>query len=341
VRGRRPQLDDGGLQRSRDDAQLATEQLGPLPHPGEAVSAAWLVADADAVIGRAFEWFRHVERCCSRFDADSELSRLTRHVGEPVAVSDLLYELVRFALAASEESDGAFDPTVGREMERRGFNREYATGRIVGATITSPPDVSYRDVRIDPGSYTITLLRPLMLDLGAVAKGFAVDMAARELAAFDGFPVDAGGDMYFGGHRPGGGPWKVGIRHPRRDGDLIDTVAISNRAVCTSGDYERRGTDDRGHIVDGRTMETATTLASVTVIAPHAMLADVLATTAFALGPREGLALLERHGVEGLLVTPTLERYETRGFRRDSILQDAERPADDHSARPAGDRDSR
>ena len=85
----------------------------------------------------------------------------------------------------------------------------------------------------------------------------------------------------------------------------------------------------------------ATALASATVIAPTAMLADALATAAFALGPDEGLRFLERHGVEGLLVTPSLERRATRGFPSDySILQDAKGPADDHLRDPAGDRDT-
>ena len=157
---------------------------------------------------------------------------------------------MQFALAVAEESGGAFDPTVGLDMEMRGFNREHRTHRIVRTAITALDTVSYRDVRLDPDRRTVTLLRPLMLDLGAVANGLAIDMAARELARFTNFAIDAGGDLFVGGCRPDGAPWTVGIRHPRRDRALIDAVRVSNCAVCTSGDYERRGagTDGRHHI---------------------------------------------------------------------------------------------
>lgn len=91
---------------------------------------------------------------------------------------------------------------------------------------------------------------------------------------------------------------------------------MSDTAVCTSGDYEKRSaTDERvHHIMDARTGESAAELASVTVVAPSAMVADALATAAFALGRSDGLRFLERHGVRGLLVTPSFERLETAGF---------------------------
>jgi thiamine biosynthesis lipoprotein len=296
------------------------------------------IADREAAIERAFGWFHCIEECCSRFEPASELSQLARQIGVPVPVSEILYEAVQFAIAVAEESDGAFDPTVGVEMETRGFNREYRTRRVIHTGIAAR-GVSYRDVRLDPKRRTITLLRPLMLDLGAVAKGLAIDMAARDLASFTGFAIDAGGDLFLGGCRLDGAPWTVGIRHPRDDRALIDAVRVSNRAVCTSGDYERRSGGDAGHhIIDARSGTPATMLASVTVVAPTAMLADALATAAFALGPDEGIRLLERHGVEGLLVTPTLQRHATRGFPSDySILQDTKGPADDRLRDPAGD----
>jgi len=298
------------------------------------------VTEREEAIERAFEWFHRIEACCSRFEPASELSHLARQIGVPVSVGEILYEAVRFAIAVAEESGGAFDPTVGASMEARGFNREYRTGRVVHTGIAALEAISYREVRLDPERRTITLLRPLMLDLGAVAKGLAIDMAARELESFTGFAIDAGGDLFLGGRRVDGAPWTVGIRHPRRDRELIDAVRVSNCAVCTSGDYERRGAGGGGHhIIDARSGRHATVLASVTVVAPTAMLADALATAAFALGPDEGVRLLERHGVEGLLVTPTLQRHATRGFPSDySILQDTKGPADNRLRDPAGDR---
>jgi len=275
-------------------------------------------AGADAATDRAFGWFREIEERCTRFNLDSELMRLSAQTGVAVPVGAILYEAVRFALAVAEETDGAFDPTVGQRMHERGFNREHRTDKAVRLTATPDAAASYRDVEIDPERRTITLHRPLTLDLGAVAKGLAVDTAARELEPFRDFAIDAGGDLYLGGLNPQGDPWGVGIRHPRRDGELIGSLRVSDRAVCTSGDYERRvsseGRTNEHHILDPRTGQSPHAVASATVVAPGAMLGDALATAAFVLGPAEGIGLLNRMGVEGLILTPDLARYETRGL---------------------------
>ncbi len=268
-------------------------------------------------VERAIVWFQQIHDSCTRFDPKSELSQLTAQVGKPVPVSPLLYQAVRFALAVAEESGGAFDPTIGHRMEARGFNRNSRSGLVVRTAI--PPDrtASYRDVHIDPHRQEITLLRPLVLDLGAVAKGLAIDMAVRELEAFANFGIDAGGDLYLGGRNSEGKPWSVGIRHPRNEEALLATLQVSDSAVCSSGDYERRSplAPEDHHIMDARSGASATALASVTVMAPSAMVADALATAAFVLGPKEGIALLTQHGVEGLLVTPSLDRFMTPGMR--------------------------
>jgi len=266
--------------------------------------------DAEGAIGDAFAWFHEIEARCTRFDEQSELMQLCARVGEAVPASAILFEAVQFAMAVAEETDGAFDPTVGHRIAARGFDREHRTGRILASAVPVSERPTWRDVHLDPDRRTIMLRCPMILDLGAVAKGLAVDAAARELASFRDFAIDAGGDLYLGGLNPLGEPWTVGIRHPRRHGELIDTLRVSNQAVCTSGDYERGP-----HILDPRTEGTAQSVASATVVAGGAMLADALATAAFVLGPRDGIELLTRMGVDGLIVTPGMERYETRGVR--------------------------
>jgi thiamine biosynthesis lipoprotein len=196
-------------------------------------------------------------------------------------------------------------------MESRGFHREYSTGRVVQTVGDMAAPVSFRDVRLDEKRGTIMLMRPLTLDLGAVAKGLAIDTAARELRPFSGFAIDAGGDLYLGGRNPDGDSWAVGIRHPRLHDQMMETLHVSDKAVCTSGNYERPGADARGHILDPRTGQPAGEVASATVVAPTAVLADAMATAAFVLGPIEGMKLLERVGVEGLIVSHDMERHET------------------------------
>jgi thiamine biosynthesis lipoprotein len=270
------------------------------------------IAAAEAAVDRAFGWFHEIEARCTRFSTQSELMRLTAQVGTPVPASAILYEAVQFALMVAEASGGAFDPTVGHRMAARGFNREHRTGEIVPVSQRDADEkVSYRDVQLDPDRKSITLLRPLTLDLGSVAKGLAVDMAARELEPLMDFMIDAGGDLYPGGSNPRGEPWAVGIRHPRRDREFIETLRVSNQAVCTSGDYERGH-----HILDPRTGSSPGAVASATVVADNGLLADALATAAFVLGPEAGIRFLDDMGVGGLIVTAALERFETRGLLR-------------------------
>jgi len=216
----------------------------------------------------------------------------------------------------AEASDGAFDPTVGGTMEARGFDRNYATGERI-ASPRSPGASSFRGVLLDPERLTVTLLRPLTLDLGAVAKGFAIDLAAQELSAFGNFAINAGGDVLVRGRNREGAPWRIGVRHPRENEAIFTALRLTEGAVCTSGDYERQGaTGGAGHhILDPATGRSAGAAVSVTVIAPSAMVADALSTAAFALGPERGLALLERHGVDGIIITSNFETLETPGIK--------------------------
>jgi thiamine biosynthesis lipoprotein len=280
-------------------------------------------SDARPAIQRALRWFEAVERACSRFDPNSELRRLTGRIGEPVAVGPIVFEAVRFALALAERTHGAFDPTIGQVLEAHGFDRNYRTGERIGETRpTLTPagkvwagkqaggraarrDVTYRHVRLDPGRHTVTLQRPLVLDLGAVAKGLAIDLAARELAEFESFCIDAGGDLFARGQNGQGQPWRVGIQDPGNGGVLAYALDLSDEAVCTSGDYERVTADGlQHHLIDPRTGQSARALASVTVVAPTALAADGLATAVFVIGPDAGLRLLDREGVGGVLIAP-------------------------------------
>jgi thiamine biosynthesis lipoprotein len=278
-------------------------------------------APADAVaasMDRAFGWFAEIEATCSRFEPESEVMRLVARAGEPVPVSETLFTLVEFALAVARASGGAFDPTVGHLLETRGYRRNYRTGAEIATPIAPSRQPTWRYVRLNRRRRTVTLRTPLVLDLGAVAKGFAIDLATRELEAFGNICVEAGGDMAVRGHNAEGERWHIGIRHPLEPGALIETVRLTDAAICTSGGYERPNPADAGdhHIVDPRTGHSPLAIASVTAIAPSAMIADALSTAAFTLGPEAGTHFLAAQGAEGLIFTPTLERHATEGLSR-------------------------
>ncbi len=254
-------------------------------------------------VQRALAWFDSVERICTRFDRSSEVMQLLDHVGTPVRVSTLLFECVSFAMDLAEQTDGAFDPTIGASLEQLGFSTNYKTGEEIHSSVDARAS-SFRDVRLDRRARTVLLRRPLVLDLNAVAKGLAIDLAARELQAYADVCVEAGGDLVVRGHNAAGEVWHVGIQHPRAEGLLARTLDVTDTAVCTSGDYERRssGPGAEGHILDARTRRPVTDLASVTVVAPTAMAADGLSTAAMVLGRDGGLRFLEHQGVGAVLV---------------------------------------
>jgi FAD:protein FMN transferase len=259
----------------------------------------------EPAVQRAFSWFGEVERICTRFDRRSEVMQLLDHVGAPLRVSKLLFEVVAFAMQLAEQTDGAFDPTIGASLEELGFNVNYISGEAIESGVDAQ-GVSFRDVRLDRRAQTILLRRPVILDLNAVAKGLAIDLAARELQGYADVCVEVGGDLFVRGRNSSGELWNIGIQHPRAEGLLAHTLRVTDTAVCTSGDYERRtrGATSGSHILDARTRRSVSDLASVTVIAPTAMAADGLSTAAMVLGREGGRAFLESQGVRGVLIAP-------------------------------------
>ncbi|WP_336787736.1 FAD:protein FMN transferase [Paenibacillus sp. MMO-177] len=261
---------------------------------------------AEAAVRRAFAAFRRVEDACSRFRPDSELMLACRQPGIPVALSPYVFEPLKMALELAEWTNGVFDPAIGKTMEKYGFNRHYLTGDKISSPVAE--SAAYTDIRLDERNRTMLLLRPAVIDLGAVAKGFAIDLAAAELQSFERFAVNAGGDIFAGGSDPRRNVWRIGIRHPERKDQSIRIVEIANEAVCTSGSYERRSdvTDGISHIVNPRTKLSPEHWVSCSVIAPYAMLADAFSTAAFLHGDDQAATLIEQSGLKGILINPDL-----------------------------------
>lgn len=146
------------------------------------------------------------------------------------------------------------------------------------------------------------------VDLGAIAKGWAVDRAIEKLeaAGIRSAIIDAGGDLRIIGSRPGKGTWRIGVQHPREAGGLLATFDLRDTAIVTSGDYERFfvvAGERYHHILDPATGRPARGCQSVTVLAPTAAEADACATAAFVLGPDKGIPFLRnRPGVRGFIV---------------------------------------
>lgn len=246
------------------------------------------------------------EEALSRFLPTSELSRLNRSAGRAMEVSPLMLETVDAAIRAAAATGGAFDPTLGRQMAAIGYDRPFGLPRRVTVLGMPPagPGGGWREIAVDPARGTVTVPVGTALDFGGIAKGMAVDAAARLLddAGVDAALVSAGGDIRVAGTRVG--DWQV---------ELTDTpapwqITLSEGALATSSSSRRTWIQDgirRHHLLDPRTGAPADSgLRSVSVAARTCRQAEVAAKAAFVLGADRGEAFLRALGLPGLL-TPT------------------------------------
>ena len=270
--------------------------------------------EAEQKINRAFEAFRKVEQACSRFTLDSELMKACQLIDMPVPASPYLFEPLKFALEMAESTNGLFDPTIGKVMEDFGFNRHYLTGEYMISV--ADERATYKDIILDKKNRTVLFKKPMVIDLGAVAKGFAIDLVANELKEFDGFVVNAGGDLFAGGFDESGDKWKIGIQHPLIKDQVIHSVELSNEAICTSGSYERKSNKIPGihHLVNPVSKQSPNDWLSCSIITPFAMMADAFSTTAFLLGSKNGIEIIEDAGIRGIFITPELEIIKVGGI---------------------------
>jgi thiamine biosynthesis lipoprotein len=212
------------------------------------------------------------------------------------------------ALSYARESQGAFDPTVGPLVSLWGFKyldyHEPSAADIAAARAR----VGYAGVEVDAHRPALKLHPGRELDLGAIAKGFAVDRAVASLkaAGMTSIRVDAGGNQGVWSEHPH--PWLFGVKHPRREGEVIGAITLDHGGISTSGDAERGFWKDGkryGHILDPKTGRPVAGMLEVTVAAPTAEEADALSTTLYVLGVQAGTALLAHHpGCAALFIQP-------------------------------------
>jgi thiamine biosynthesis lipoprotein len=263
------------------------------------------------------------------YDADSELSRLSRTSGQgkPVKVTHDLWVVLQRAQTLAEQSGGAFDMTVGPYVNL------WRTARRTGKTpdparlAKARRSVGYRLVKLDPARQTVELLGPDMrLDLGGIAKGYAVDQAMHVLTAFgvgDAL-VSGGGDIAVSGPPPGKRGWRIEL--PPLDTSNAPPakfVVLTHAGLSTSGDlFQRLDANGRrySHIIDPRTGIGLTDHSLVTVIAPNDFTADSLTKVMSVLPPAEALRFLQGqpHAAVRIVRQPgrRIEQYESQFFHR-------------------------
>ena len=259
----------------------------------------------DRAVTAAFDEMGRIDALMGPHGSKSDAVRLSGSA-TLVAVNPETAAVIAEGLQVATQSGGAFDMGLGRLKKLWGIETDHPR-------VPTPAEIRRALTGTGPGDLALSSdqvrkrAAAVEVDLGGIAKGYAIDRAVAVLraAGIRHAAVNAGGDIRLIGDRLGR-PWRIGIEHPRDPQKMLAALDLSDLSVVTSGDYERyfiRNGIRYHHIFDPRTGSPARGCQSVTVVAADATRADALATAAFVLGPAKGLALLERlPGVEGLLV---------------------------------------
>jgi thiamine biosynthesis lipoprotein len=252
---------------------------------------------------KALAEIRRLEGLMTTWRDDSEISRINAAAGKaPVVVGAETLAVIQKSIWMSARSEGVFDITFEAMHGVWKFDQDHDEKIPPAAAVESARKlIDYRKIKVDSDKSSVMLEKAGMrMSLGGIAKGYAVDAAARVLEAehLPSYFVQAGGDLYVKGRKPDGAPWRVGVRDPRgKDAtDYFAMLEVEDHAFSTAGDYERGFVKDGKryhHIIDPRTGYPATASRSVTIWAKDAFTADAIDDAVFILGAKKGLELVE------------------------------------------------
>lgn len=260
-----------------------------------------------------------VDRKMSTYKPDSELNRLNRQpVGEPMAISPELMDVLVIARQIYGLSDGAFDPTVGPLVDLWGFGPSFHQDQVPDPERIASllEQVGFDGLAIDEEELIATRLRPVSLDLSAVAKGYAADRVGELLqsAGLTRYMVEVGGEMALSGNNADGVPWRIAVERPQVQArDVQQVISVRDVGVATSGDYRNYFEKDGkrySHTIDPRTGYPIThNLASVTVVTGKSGRADALATAFMVMGEEATLRFARAQDIAVLTLSKRGEEF--------------------------------
>ncbi len=294
-------------------------------HMGTLVTLTVVARDrsvGDRAMRAGFAEIKRLEQVLSTWRPDSELSRVNTEAGRrPVAVSQETLELVIRSLDMANLTHGGFNIALGPAVdawsvtERQHIPDDRKLQQL-------KPFVDWTRIQVNRVTQTIFLpLEGMRIDIGGIGKGYAADRAIEEMkrAGATGGVAALSGDIKTFGVLPEQNGFPVGIRHPRKEGELIAIIELKDEAVSTAGDYERffeREGVRYHHILIPQTLQPARACQSVTIIAKEGVVADGMDTGVFVLGPMEGMALVESlPDVEAIIIDDDGKMSVSSGLR--------------------------
>ncbi len=277
-------------------------------------------ASGEAALDAVMAEMHRIDHAMSPYKPESELSRINRDAfAAPVPVSAEMFTLLSRSIEFSDLSGGAFDITyasVGHLYDYR-EGVQPSDDQIAEARQA----IGYRNLKLDIKARTVRFAREGMrIDLGGFAKGHVVDTSAALLKrrGIRHAIVSAGGDSRVIGDRRGR-PWTIGIRDPRREGEVVAVLPLEDVAISTSGDYERFFEKDGvrcHHVIDPTTGKSPSSVHSVTILAEDGLTTEALSKTVFVLGVDKGMRLIESlPGVDAVVVDALGQLHYSTGLQ--------------------------
>jgi len=280
----------------------------------------------------AFDRIHELDGIMSDYDPQSELRRLCLNssAGQGVRVGDDLWRVLVQARDLSERTDGAFDITIGPVVRLWRRARQLKEMPSPEALKKALDQTGYRSIRLDAENHRVELLKPDMrLDLGGIAKGYALDEAYAVLKknGVDRAMIEAGGDIRLGEPPPNKPGWRIGVAQADAKSPPQFYLWLSRTAVATSGDMWQFVVIDGkrySHIIDPKTGIGLTDHSQVTVVAPDGITADGLSTAVSVLGPEKGLKLIETtpHAAVYIMLAPNGKIESHASKRWEELMRD-------------------
>jgi thiamine biosynthesis lipoprotein len=272
---------------------------------------------AESLLGEVESRLRHYRGLWHAWE-DSDLTRFNDELQRngQAQVPDSLTELLQLSQAYHDASGGLFNPALGKLVAAYGFHDSAVDATAIDAIKRDLP--SMRDLKIDAG-IAISSNPELQIDLGGIAKGYAIGLIADYLDSrgIENYIVNAGGDMKIAGNRFGR-PWRLGIQNPFAPGVVASLELSGSHSLFTSGNYHRqyrRGDGITHHIIDPRTGESSRGQSSATVLVSDPVRADVAATVLMIDGQRKtGNLALSLSINDFLIISESREMLASRSF---------------------------
>ena len=280
--------------------------------------------ESEALKASIDELLLEVNRQMSTYIDDSEISTFNRgSIDEWISVSSDFVQVVSLSQQLSELSDGKFDVTIGPLIELWGFGRQSSEEAPPSEAIdAAKAKVGWNFLSVDESTNQLKRSKDISLNLSAIAKGFGVDKIAEYLDAkgIENYLVEIGGEIRVKGLNAQSKPWRLGIEKPSLSQQgAQQIVALSNASIATSGDYRNYFEQDGirySHTIDPQLGKPVKhNIASVTVIAPTAALADGFATTLNVMGLNDALRLAEQENINAFFIL--YDQSSATGYREE------------------------